>query len=105
MRLADQIRMARQAHEELRASPPARRSLAEKADRYRAVKAVLDRLWEAADRPEGTASAAEVRRAIRRLTVDAEYYAGLNDAEGFRDSAEVSGQYDLLERAFRGPPR
>ena len=43
-----------------------------------------------------------VRRAIRLLTVDAEYYAGLNDAEGFRDPSEAWGQYELLLRAFAG---
>jgi hypothetical protein len=100
MSLREQIRTARQAHEELRSSPPARTNLDAKADRYRAVKSVLDQLWEAADRPGAAPLAAEVRRAIRLLTVDAEYYAGMNDAEGFRDAAEASGQYDWLERVF-----
>jgi hypothetical protein len=100
MGMFDRIRAARQAHQELRSSLPARANLAGKADHYRAVKAGLDQLWEAADQPGAAASANDIRRAVRRLTADAEYYAGLSDAEGFRDPAEVWGQYDLLERAF-----
>ncbi len=97
MSLLDQIRAARQAHKELRSSPPARAMLLQKADQYRAVKMVLDQLWEKA---EGLgAPATDVRRAVRRLTADAEYFAGLSDAEGFRDPAELWGEYDLLERA------
>ena len=102
MGMLEEIRTARQAHEALRSSPPARATLAQKADHYGAVKSVLDRLWEAADRSGATAPAADVRRSIRRLTADAEYYAGLSDAEGFRDPAEVTAEYDLLERAFAG---
>jgi hypothetical protein len=102
MSLLDQIRAARQAHEELRASLSTRATLARKADRYRTVKAGLDQSWEAADQPGVAASADDIRRAVRRLTADAEYYAGLSDAEGFRDPAEVGGEYDLLERSFAG---
>jgi hypothetical protein len=102
MSLLDDVRMARQAHEALRSSPPSSATLAQKAERYRAVKAVLDKLWEAAERPGAPVPAADVRRSLRRLTVDAEYYAGLSDAEGFRDPAEAIAQYDLLERAFAG---
>jgi hypothetical protein len=102
MGLLDQIRAARQAHKELRSTLPSRATLTRKADCYRAVKAGLDQLWEAADQPGGSYSAEDVRRAIRQLTTDAEYYAGLSDAEGFRDPAEVWGEYDLLERAFDG---
>ena len=101
MAVRDQIRAARQAHEVLRSSPPVRANLAEKAELYRTVKAVLDDVWADADRP-GAAPAAEVRRAVRLLTVDAEYYAGLNDSEGFRDPAEAWEQYELLERACGG---
>jgi hypothetical protein len=100
MGLLDPIRVARQTHDALRSSLPSRTNLAEKADLYRTVKSVLDDLWKATDRPGTATSATEVRRAVRRLTVDAEYHAGLNNSEGFRDAAEASGQYDLLERAF-----
>jgi hypothetical protein len=102
--LLDQVRAARQAHEALRSSQPAPANLDEKAGLYRAVKAALDELWAAADRPGVAAPAVEVRRAVRRLTVDAEYHAGLTDGEGFRDPAEVWGQYEWLERAFAGNP-
>jgi hypothetical protein len=100
--LLDQVRAARQAHEALRSSLPAPGNLDEKAGLYRAVKSALAELWGAADRPG--APAAEVRRAVRRLTVDAEYYAGLTDGEGYRDPSEVWGAYDWLERAFAGAP-
>jgi hypothetical protein len=97
MGLLDQIRAARKAHKELQSSPPARATLAQKADQYRAVKMVFDQLWEKADGLG--APATDVRRAVRRLTIDAEYFAGLSDAEGFRDPAELWAEYDLLERA------
>ena len=71
-------------------------------EQYRLVKAVLDQLWEAADRPDAMAPTVDIRRAVGRLTTDAEYYAGLSDAEGFRDPAEVMALYDMLERAFAG---
>ena len=102
MNVLDQILAAREAHEKLRASPPARATLGPKGEQYRLVKAVLDRLWEAAGRPDAMASTADIRRAVGRLTTDAEYYAGLSDAEGFRDPAEVMALYDMLERAFAG---
>ena len=102
MNVLDQILAAREAHEKLRASPPARATLGPMGEQYRLVKAVLDQLWEAADQPGVEAFADDIRRAVRRLTADAEYYAGLSDAEGFRDPAEVWGEYDLLERAFAG---
>jgi hypothetical protein len=102
MGLLDQIRAARQAHQELRSSLPTPATLDEKADRYRAVKAGLDELWQAAAQSGVAASADDIRQTVRRLTADAEYYAGLSDAEGFRDPAEVWGTYDFLERAFAG---
>ena len=96
------IRAARRAHDSLRSCPPDAANLAHKADLYRVVKPVLDVLWTETDRPDAALPASEVRRAIRLLTVDAEYYAGLNDAEGFRDPSEAWGQYELLLRAFAG---
>jgi hypothetical protein len=100
MSLLNQVQAARQAHQALRSTPPAPANLDEKAGLYRAVQSALDDLWGAADRPGAAGPAAEVRRAIRQLTVDAEYYAGLTDGEGFRDPAEVWGKYEWLERAF-----
>jgi hypothetical protein len=100
--LLDQVRAARQAHEALRSSLPIPASLDERARLYRAVKSALDELWGAADRPGPAASAAEVRRALRRPTVDAEWHAGLTDGEGYRDPAEVWGAYDWLEQGFTG---
>jgi hypothetical protein len=100
--MLDEIRAARQTHENLRASSPARATLGPKSKQYRLVKAVLDQVWEAADRPGAMAPTADIRRAVARLTTDAEYHAGLSDAEGFRDPAEAMAQYDMLERAFAG---
>ena len=100
MGLLDQIRAARRAHEELRSSPPTRANLPQKGEHYRAVKAVLDQLWEAADRARAVVPADDIRRAVVRLTVDAEYFAGLSDEEGLRDPAEMMAEYDRLERAF-----
>ena len=100
MGILKRIVAAHQSHVTLRSSLPSRTNLAEKADLYRTIKAVLDELWEAAEGPGTSASITDVRRAVRLLTVDAEYYAGLNDSEGTRDPAEAWGQYDLLKRAF-----
>jgi hypothetical protein len=99
MGLLEQLRSARRVHEELRLSPPPRATLGPKADHYRTVKAALDQAWEAAERPDTVVPAADVRRAVQRLTADAEFHAGLSDAEGFRDPAEAWAEYDLLERA------
>jgi hypothetical protein len=99
MSIITRIREARRAHESLRAVPARTANLDEKAPLYQRVKAVMDELWSAAP-PDRSGNI--LRTAIRRLTVDAEYFAGLTDGEGFRDPAEVWTQYDLLERAFTG---
>jgi hypothetical protein len=99
MSVITRIKEARRAHEALRFEPARSANLDEKAPLYRRVKAVLDELWSAA----GLSGSVDVlRTAIRRLIVDAEYFAGLTDGEGFRDATEVWDQYELLERAFAG---
>ena len=97
--MVDRIRAARRAHEALRAQPPSVANLQSKAEVYRDMTTLFNELWAAADRSD-VAEAAEVHRAIRLLTLDAEYHAGLNDSEGVRDVGEARKQYDLLERAF-----
>jgi hypothetical protein len=66
------------------------------------VRTALEELWGAADGPGVAEPAAEVRRAVRRLTVDADFYAGLTNGEGYRDPAEAWATYEWLERAFAG---
>ena len=99
MSLLEQIRAARHAHEELRSSPPSRANVDLKGHLCRGVKELLDLAWELAARPELATSTADIRRAVGRLT-DAEYFAGLGDAEGYGDPAEAWAAYGLLERAF-----
>lgn len=97
--MIDGIHRARRAHEVLRSERPTAANLPAKAEVYRGMKEVFDELWAAAG--EGVvADPVEVRRVIRLLTADAEYFAGLNDSEGFRDPTEAWSQYELLERAF-----
>jgi len=98
--LTDRIRAARQAHEALRAEPPHSANLPAKAKVYQDVKALLDELRAAATGPGVAGDLVDIRRAIRLLALDAEYHAGLNDSEGFRNPAEAWGQYELLERVF-----
>jgi hypothetical protein len=88
----DDLRAARRAHEALRAVPPSAENLAEKAALYRAVKAVLDAAQEETD-------GGDLRRACLLLSIDAAFYAGFSDAEGFREARDAWAQYDELERA------
>ena len=44
--------------------------------------------------------AQEIRRALTRLTADAEFCAGLSDTEGFRNPSEIWQQYDYIEQAM-----
>jgi hypothetical protein len=96
----EQLHVARQTHDELRRAAPGLRNDDSRVARCRMVTGVLDRLWEATDGVVSVSDASAVRRAIRRLKMDAEYHAGLSDAEGIRDPAEVAIDYATLERAF-----
>ncbi len=89
MNASEDIGRARSAHEVLRAGAV---EAGRKGELYGQVKSVLDQAWAAA--PDD----ADVGSAVRSLTVDAQYHAGLSDAEGFRDEADMRAQYDLLER-------
>jgi hypothetical protein len=101
MNLMRRIREAKQAHQALRAEPATARNLAEKATIFKPLKALLDELWVATQTlPAQDRSVKALHTAIRHLIIDAEYFAGQNDAEGFRDPSEVWAQYALLERAF-----
>jgi hypothetical protein len=95
--MIDGIRRAQRAHEVLRSERPTAANLPAKAEGYQGMKELFDELWAAAGE---AAHPVEVRRVIRLLTVDAEYFAGLSDSEGFRDPTEAWSQYELLERAF-----
>ena len=100
MDLSKPLETARQSHELLR-SRGAGTSPDEQSSAYRALKNAFDELWVATQqRPD----VKEIHRAIGRLITDAEYFAGLNDAEGFRDPAEVWQQYGYLAQAV-GPEK
>ena len=99
MSVVTRINEAKRDHEALRAEPAASGNLAEKALLCKRVKVLMDELWLAT--PQASSGKA-LRSAIRRLTIDAEYFAGLTDGEGFRDPAELWVQYELLETAFAG---
>ena len=94
--MIDRIRAARRAHQILREESPNAANITSKAAVYREVKDLLDELGVL----EQGQVEPEVGRAIRLLALDAEYYAGLSDTEGFRDSADAWTQYELLERTF-----
>ena len=94
MSLSKSIKTARGAHQLLRSRVAGTRPDEQSSAAYRTLKAALDELWAAADDYPETQ---QIRQAVGRLTIDAEYFAGLNDGEGFRDSAEVWQQYSNLE--------
>jgi hypothetical protein len=89
--------VARVAHERLRRrvvhSTPDEKSTRD----YGIIKTTLDGLWRVAARFPDTA---HTRQIIDGVRADAEYVAGLTDAEGFHTADEVSLQYLHLEQAF-----
>ena len=97
MNIIESVDAARSAHQRLRARPGGASPDPQSSTAYASFKAALDQLWSAAERHRDTQ---EIRRALTRLTADAEFCAGLSDAEGFRDAAEVWQQYDYLEQAM-----
>jgi hypothetical protein len=96
MNLTECIRVTRNAHELLRSRAPTTRPDEKSSTAYQTVKKGLDKLWEAAQQ---SADNKQICNVIGRLTIDAEYFAGLNDSEGFRDASEVWQQYIYLEKA------
>ena len=97
MNLTECIQLTRKAHESLRSRTAGTRPDEQSSAAYRALKAGLDELWAAAQRHP---DAKEIRNAIGKLTIDAEYFAGLNEGEGFRDAAEVWQRYNYLEETI-----
>ena len=79
MKSAECIQTARKAHEVLRSRVAGTRPDDQSSAAYRALKAALDELWTAAEEHSETK---QIRGIIGKLTVDAEYFAGLNDGEG-----------------------
>src|SRR4051794_15353177 len=97
MNLTECIQMTRKAHESLRSRTAGTLPDERSSSAYRRLKKGLDELWAAA---QEHLDAQELRDAIAKLTIDAEYFAGLNDGEGFRDAAEVWQQYDYLDKTI-----
>jgi hypothetical protein len=97
MKSAECIQTARKAHVVLRSRAAGTRSDDQSYAAYRTLKTALDELWAAAEQHRETK---QIRKAIGKLTVDAEFFAGLNDGEGFRDATEVWQQYTYLEHAI-----
>ena len=96
MNVNECIEMARKAHERLRARTAGIRPDERSSAVYNSLKSALDEIWAAAEqRPDMK----QIRSAIEKLTSDAEFFAGLNDSEGFRDAAEVWQQYAYLKHA------
>ena len=95
MNLTETIRTAREAHEVLRSRTAGTRPDEKSSAAYRAVKTALEELWTAAQQHPDSK---QVRGAIGRLTVDAEYFAGLNDGEGFREATEVWQRSTFLQQ-------
>jgi hypothetical protein len=90
------IEKARKAHVALRSRaggtcPDEQSSLA-----YKTFKTAVNQLW--AETPQ-LPNARDIRSSLWRLTIDAEFFAGLNDSEGFRDATEVWQQYTYLKQA------
>jgi hypothetical protein len=96
MKSAECIQTARKAHEALRSRAAGARPNEESSTAYRALKAALDELWTDAERHT---EAEQIRRVIGQLTIDAEYFAGMNEGEGFHDATEVWRQYNYLKGA------
>ena len=95
MNLAECIQTTRKAHELLRSRTPGTRPDEQSSTAYQTVKKGLDELWAAAQqRPDNK----RISSAIGRLVIDAEYFAGLNDSEGYGDASEVWQQYAYLEK-------
>lgn len=95
------IRAARETHAKLRAVPPTSQTVIVKRPLYESLKSLLDELWVQTQQITDQRVAASLRSAIRGLTVDCEYFAGVQaEAEGYRNAADVSDQYDLLQHQF-----
>jgi hypothetical protein len=97
MNVVESVHAARSAHERLRGRPGGASPDPQSSAAFVSFKAALDQLWSAAERHR---DAQEIRRALTRLTADAEFCAGLSDTEGFRNPSEIWQQYDYIEQAM-----
>jgi hypothetical protein len=87
-----QLHAAERAHRELRAEAPGTDNPAAKAELLREILPPL----EAAAR-----ALPELQETTERLRADAEFFAGLSDAEGYRDAHEAWLAYEDLRTADR----
>jgi hypothetical protein len=100
--LADRIAAAREIHVRLRSIPVSVATLDEKRPLYDSIKTTLDELWLLLNDVSESTTKKTLRSAIRALTVDAEFFAGLqNEAEGYREEGDVTQQYNVLENYLR----
>jgi hypothetical protein len=95
MNLTESIQTTRKSHELLRSRTAGTRPDEQSSIAYQTVKKGLDELWEAAQKHPHKK---QICSAIGRLIIDAEYFAGLNDSEGYGDASEVWQQYAYLEK-------
>ena len=93
MHITECVETARKAHQSLRSRTPGARPDEQSAAAYKAFKTAVNQLWIVTQQyPD----AQQIRSSIWKLTIDAEFFAGLNDSEGFRHAAEVWQQYTYL---------
>ena len=86
---------ARSAHETLRRRSPGKSADHESLCCLNQIRQCFDPMWELTRKnPQGH----HMRQAIRRLTADAELYAGVGEAEGFTDANRVWDEYIFLEQ-------
>lgn len=100
--LVSRIVSAREAHARLRSVPVSADALEDKRPLYDSIKAALDELGLLLKEAPKDNTTKPIRSAIRGLTVDAEWYAGIQgEAEGYRDANDVTQQYSVLENYLR----
>ena len=90
-----QLHAAERAHRQLRAHAPDPGNLDPKAQLLGQILPALDAARDALPHLRSTAE---------RLAMDAEFFAGRTDAEGYRDRNEVWTAYEELRSANRSTP-
>lgn len=97
MKITEYIDTARSAHVTLRLQTEGNRPDENSSVAYKTFKTAVDQLWT---ETSGHPNSQPIRTSLSRLTVDAEFFAGLNDSEGFYDAAEVWREYEYLKQTI-----